>query len=186
MLLTLSVAAQAQYADAGMAKRMGARIKVDSLKLSRAQSLELMADIDGEDYSKEWKEARGWRSAGIAMISGGAVVAAGGAVTTMVGLMTSALGAGIGGAAGAVAGSIGGRDSAQEAGSQGAQAGAQAGKPIITAGLITTFVGLGIHIAGIPITAVSCTKMSRLVDKYNAAQMSMELTPGGVGLCLKF
>lgn len=203
ILAAVSFAAQAQYATVPAAKRVGCRIKLDDQKLTPAQSALLMSDIAGEDYSPDWCKARGWRAAGISMISGGAVLAVGGAVTAMVGLLTSALGAGIGAATGAIVGSIGGEEAAQEAGSQGAQQGAEAGVPITTAGLIIMGVGTGIHIAGVPITVVNSVKMSRLVDKYNESvlpnpelipdeepvpevQLSLAGTRNGIGLCINF
>ena len=187
ILLGLSFTAAAQYADIPAAKRVGCRIKLDNQKLSAKQSELLMADIGGEDYSAQWAKARGWRAAGISMIAGGGAVAAGGALTALIGVLTSAVGATVGAAAGATVGSIGGQESAQEAANQGAKNGAQAGQPIITGGLIAMGLGLGIHFAGVPITIVNSTKMSRLVDKYNEQpQLSFGIGGNGVGLCLSF
>ncbi|MBQ9410902.1 MAG: hypothetical protein IJU21_04765 [Bacteroidales bacterium] len=190
ILLGLSFTAAAQYANIPAAKRVGCRIKLDGEKLSAAQSQMLMADIGGEDYSAEWANARGWRAAGISMIAGGGVIAAGGAMTALIGVLTSAVGATVGATAGAAVGSIGGQDAAQDAANEGARNGAQAGQPIITGGLIAMGLGLGIHFAGVPITIVNATKMSRLVDKYNESQepqLSFGISrSGGIGLCLSF
>ena len=184
--LTVSVTAMAQYVPA--AKRSGGTVKLDGSRLKPKECLELFADIDGEDYTAEWTKARGWRAGGIAMISAGAGVMAIGGGLTLVGLMASMLGATIGGAVGA----IGGQDGAQA----GANQGAKAGEPYIVAGLVVGGVGLATHIAGIPVTAVSCTKMSRLIDKYNDSQMpaaeekdiqlSFGFTQHGVGLSMTF
>ena len=57
-------------------------------------------------------------------------------------------------------------------------------------------LGLGVHIAGIPLTVVNSVKMSKLVDRYNeslpepepAPQMELSFGPtiNGVGLRLSF
>lgn len=201
ILLAVSVAAQAQYATETIAKRAGCTIKMDGQKLSKAECEQLLSDINGEDYSADWAKARGWRAAGISMISAGAGIAAVGVTTFLIGALTSMVGATVGATAGAVVGSVGGQETAQETASSAAQNGAQAGKPYMTAGLIITAVGAGVHIAGIPITVVNCTKMSKLVDKYNESLLPIEepipepapelllsfgATPSGIGLSLSF
>ena len=201
ILTAVSVAAQAQYATEPIAKRAGSTIKMDGQKLSKAECEHLLADIDGEDYSADWAKARGWRAAGISMISAGAGIAAVGAGTFLVGALTSMVGAAVGATTGAIVGSIGGQESAQETASTAAQNGADAGRPYMTAGLIMTAVGAAINIAGIPITAVNCTKMSKLVDKYNESHLPVEeplpepapevllsfgATRNGIGLSLRF
>ena len=196
VLLAAAVSAYAQYATPALAERKGCTIKIDGEKLSHQEANLLMADIDGEDYSAQWARARGWRTAGISMIAGGGAIAAGGAMTVLIGALTSALGATIGGATGAIVGSIGGEEQAQQSASEAAQKGADAGKPIITGGLIAMGLGLGVHIAGIPLTVVNSVKMSKLVDRYNeslpepepAPQMELSFGPtiSGVGLRLSF
>ena len=195
VFLGLSLSVRAQYADVHMAKRRGARIELDGQKLSASQSALLMADIDGEDCSGQWNKARGWRSAGIAMISGGAAIAAGGAFVGLLGGLTSMMGATAGAVGGAIGDSISGGDSNEHA-NEGAQQGAQAGVPMMRAGLWVFVAGMGIHLAGVPITVVNSVKMSRLVNQYNEAQtkkaqepevqFSLGFTPNGVGLCLTF
>ncbi len=159
-----------------------------------------MSNIDGEDYSAQWAKARGWRTAGISMIAGGGAIAAGGAITVLIGALTSALGATVGAVAGATVGSIGGEEQAQQSASEAAQKGADAGKPIINGGLIAMGLGFAAHIAGIPLTVVNSVKMSKLVDKYNESlpatmpetepapemELSFGATRNGVGLCLTF
>ena len=196
VLLAAAVSAYAQYATPALAERKGCTIKIDGEKLSHQEANLLMADIDGEDYSAQWARARGWRTAGISMIAGGGAIAAGGVMTVLIGALTSALGATIGGATGAIVGSIGGEEQAQQSASEAAQKGADAGKPIITGGLIAMGLGLGVHIAGIPLTVVNSVKMSKLVDRYNeslpepepAPQMELSFGPtiSGVGLRLSF
>lgn len=198
ILMAVSVVAQAQYAPSPVAGRAGGTIKYDGKKLTKAEAEMLMADIDGENYTADWAKARGWRTAGISMIAGGGAIAAGGAVTVLIGALTSALGATVGAVAGATVGSIGGEEQAQQSASEAAQKGADAGKPIINGGLIAMGLGLATHIAGIPITVVNCTKMSKLVDMYNEANepsepkesgevlLSFGTTRNGVGLCISF
>ena len=117
-------------------------------------------------------------------------------MTVLIGALTSALGATMGAVAGATVGSIGGEEQANQSASEAAQKGADAGKPIITGGLIAMGLGLGVHIAGIPLTVVNSVKMSKLVDRYNeslpepepAPQMELSFGPtiNGVGLRLSF
>lgn len=196
VLLAAAVSAYAQYATPALAERKGCTIKIDGEKLSHQEANLLMSNIDGEDYSGEWARARGWRTAGISMIAGGGAIAAGGVMTVLIGALTSALGATIGGATGAIVGSIGGEEQANQSASEAAQKGADAGKPIITGGLIAMGLGLGVHIAGIPLTVVNSVKMSKLVDRYNeslpepepAPEMDLSFGPtiNGVGLRLSF
>ncbi len=196
VLLVATVSAYAQYANPALAERKGCTIKIDGEKLSHQEANILMSNIDGEDYSGEWARARGWRTAGISMIAGGGAIAAGGAMTVLIGALTSALGATMGAVAGATVGSIGGEEQANQSASEAAQKGADAGKPIITGGLIAMGLGLGVHIAGIPLTVVNSVKMSKLVDRYNeslpepepAPQMELSFGPtcNGVGLRLSF
>ena len=196
VLLAAAVSAHAQYAAPSLAERKGCTIKIDGEKLSQEEALRLMSNIDGEDYSGEWANARGWRTAGISMIAGGGAIAAGGAMTVLIGALTSALGATIGGATGAIVGSIGGEEQANQSASDAAQKGADAGKPIITGGLIAMGLGLATHIAGIPLTVVNSVKMSKLVDRYNESlpepepapqmELSFGATINGVGLRLSF
>lgn len=203
ILLAVSATAQAQYATVPIASRAGCRIKLDNEKLTPAQSAILMQDVGGEDMSAQWKNARGWRTAGISMIAGGGGLAVVGAGTALLGAMISMTGAAVGATAGAVAGSIGGKDTAQQTASSAAQKGADAGKPYMTAGLIIAAVGIGVQIAGIPITVVNSTRMSRLIDRYNDSvlpspellpeselapevQLSFCATGNGVGITLNF
>ena len=198
VLLAAAVSAYAQYATPALAERKGCTIKIDGEKLSHQEANLLMSNIDGEDYSAQWAKARGWRTAGISMIAGGGAIAAGGAMTVLIGALTSALGATVGAVAGATVGSIGGEEQAQQSASEAAQKGADAGKPIINGGLIAMGLGLATHIAGIPLTVVNSVKMSKLVDKYNESlpaaepqpvpemELSFGATRNGIGLCLSF
>lgn len=198
VFITACVSLNAQYATPQIAKRAGCTIKLDGEKLSREEAVELLRDIDGEDYSAEWCNARGWRTAGIVMMSAGGAVAVAGASTALTGALVSIFGAVVGGATGAIVGSVGGSDSAQKTGGEAAESGAKAGVPLINTGLVIGAVGAVAAIAGIPITVVNCKRMTGIVDKYNAAQTSpaesavpaAELTFGptsnGVGLSLRF
>ena len=198
VLLAVAVSAYAQYATPALAERKGCTIKLDGEKLSHHEAELLMSNIGGEDYSAQWAKARGWRTAGISMMAGGGAIAAGGAVTVLIGVLTSALGATVGAVAGATVGSIGGEEQAQQSASDAAQKGADAGKPIINGGLIAMGLGLATHIAGIPLTVVNSVRMSKLVDMYNEANepseskesgevlLSFGTTRNGVGLCLSF
>lgn len=196
IMLAASVSAYAQYVNPALAERRGCTIKIDGEKLSHQEANLLMSNIDGEDYSAQWANARGWRTAGISMIAGGGAIAAGGAMAVLIGALTSALGATVGAVAGATVGSIGGEEQAQQSASEAAQKGADAGKPIINGGLIAMGLGLATHIAGIPLTVVNSVKMSKLVDKYNESlpepqpapemELSFGTTQNGIGLCLTF
>ena len=195
VFLAMAVSAYAQYATPALAERKGCTIKIDGEKLSHHEAELLMSNIGGEDYSAQWAKARGWRTAGISMIAGGGAIAAGGAVTVLIG---AALGATVGAVAGATVGSIGGEEQAQQSASEAAQKGADAGKPIINGGLIAMGLGLATHSAGIPLTVVNSVRMSKLVDKYNEANepseskepgevlLSFGTTRNGVGLCISF
>ena len=195
VFITACVSLNAQYATPQIAQRAGCTIKLDGEKLSREDAVELLRDIDGEDYSAEWCNARGWRTAGIVMMSAGGAVAVAGAATALTGALVSIFGAAVGGATGAIVGSLGGSDSAQKTGSEAAESGAKAGVPLINTGLVIDAVGTAVAIAGIPITVVNCKRMTGIVDKYNSAQAedaapAAELTFGptsnGVGLSLRF
>ena len=195
VFITACVSLNAQYATPQIAKRAGCTIKLDGEKLSREDAVELLRDIDGEDYSAEWCNARGWRTAGIVMMSAGGAVAVAGASTALTGVLVSIFGAAVGGVTGAIVGSVGGSESAQKTGSEAAESGAKAGVPLINTGLVIGAVGAVVAIAGIPITVVNCKRMTGIVDKYNSAQAedaapAAELTFGptsnGVGLSLRF
>ena len=196
VFITACVSLNAQYATPQIAKRAGCTIKLDGEKLSREEAVELLRNIDGQDYSAEWCNARGWRTAGIVMMSAGGAVALCGIVTAGAGALVSAAGAVAGGVTGAIVGSMGGgSDSAQKTGSEAAESGAKAGVPLINTGLVIGAVGTAAAIAGIPITVVNCKRMTGIVDKYNSAQAesaapAAELTFGptcnGVGLSLRF
>ena len=196
VLLVATVSAYAQYANPALAERKGCNIKIDGQKLSQQEANILMSNIDGEDYSGEWARARGWRTAGISMIAGGGAIAAGGAMTVLIGALTSALGATMGAVAGATVGSIGGEEQANQSASEAAQKGADAGKPIRTGGLKAMHLGLCVLLGGSTATVVNSVKMSKLVDRYNeslpepepAPQMELSFGPtcNGVGLRLSF
>lgn len=194
-LMLLAWGASAQIADTtyvSMLKRTGARMKLDGVRLSKVEQQQLLSDIGGVDYNDAWNKARGWRTAGISMMAAGSAVALFGAGYTMVYSLAGLFGIVIGaGTAAVVTGAVGG-DS--DAAAQGAadNVSAEIG-PHITGGLITTFVGAGTAIAGIPITVVNCRKMSKIVDEYNnihnpapAAELTFGPTRNGVGLALNF
>jgi len=187
-LFLLTVCAYAQYVPEHVAKRSGCTIKLDGQKLSPAQALELVSDIDGEDYSAQWKKARGWRTGGIVMVSVGGVAFAGGTTFFLAGVMITATGAIVGGAVGA----IGGQDSANSA----ANKGAKAGVPYMIGGLSAAAVGVALLGGGIPLIVVNCKKMDKIVGQYNEmyvpapettdVEFTFGGTPNGIGLCLNF
>ena len=183
VLIMLSTAAWAQYANPEVLKRTGSHMKLDGVKLTADEQAALLADIDGTDYTKAWHSASVMRGTGMGLAIGGTAVAAGGMVTTFIGLLVTVVGAG----AGAVVGSIGGEESAENA----AQQGAQAGSPYITGGLIATGVGLAAVGTGIPLWVIGGTRMSKITDSFNqsqrsTAQLTFGSTPSGVGLSLRF
>ena len=181
--MLLSLVAWAQYTNPQVLKRAGSHMKLDGVKLSADEQAALLADIDGTDYTKAWHSASVMRGTGMGLAIGGTAVAAGGIVTTFLGLVVTVVGAGTG----AVVGSIGGEESAENA----AQQGAQAGSPYITGGLIATGVGLAALGAGIPLWVIGGTRMSKITDSFNqsqssSAQLTFGSTPSGVGLSLRF
>ena len=176
LLLFAAMAAQAQ----GPYVRRGGRLKGPEGKLSKAETAAILTDIGGLELKEDWYKANGWRKAGIWMLSGGTVVAVGGAAVFMLGVTVTA----IGGAAGAV---VGGLVGGEEGASQGAEQGVQAGEPYMTAGLITAGVGAATAVAGIPILIVNCSKMNHMTRDCNSAlQLSLASGPNGVGIRLSF
>ena len=126
-LIAASAVMHAQYASPQFAHRSGSTIKLDNEKLSQDEAVELVSNINGTDYSEDWCKARGWRTAGIVMMSAGGGVAVGGLATALLGALVSVFGATAGATVGAAAGSVGGEESAQKTGQEAAQKGAQAG-----------------------------------------------------------
>ncbi len=187
-LLLLTVCVYAQYVPEHVAKRSGCTIKLDGQKLSQAQVLDLVSDIEGEDYSAQWKKARGWRTGGIVMVSVGGAAIVGGTTFFLAGVMVSTFGA----VAGGTVGAIGGQESANNA----ANKGAKAGVPIMIGGLSAVVAGVALVGGGIPLIAVNCKKMNQIVDKYNEVyapapettdvELTFGGTPNGIGLCLNF
>lgn len=179
--------AYAQFADSTVVnhvlKRRGSHVKLDGQRLSREQQQLLLSDIDGIDYNHDWKKARGWRAAGIGMVTGGSALAVFGAGFTLVYLIVGGMAVAIGATASAAVGGDG---------SEAAESVSEDIEPYINAGLIMTGVGVATTAAGIPVIAVNCHKMSKIVKKYNATQSApaAEITFGptasGVGFAINF
>ena len=189
LLLTCSFAASAQFADGGVLKRSGGKIKVDGRKLTVEEQTLLLSDIAGIDYNEAWSKAAGHRSAGLALTIAGSAGVVLGATTTIVGALTSVVGAVAGATTGAVVGSIGGEEAAQQAANQGANEGVKAGEPIMTAGLIAAGVGAAALATGVPLLIVHCKRMNAIVAGANQARgVEVSLAPcsGGFGLALRF
>lgn len=178
-MLLISLAAWGQFNRT--AKRAGTHIKLDGKKLSRAEQIRLLSNINGADYTHQWNQAATIRNTGMGLTIGGGVVMVGGAAVMIAGTAVTAVGA----TTGAAIGVIGGAETAKNT----AQQGASAGKPIITGGLIATLTGLAATIAGVPMLAVGCTRMKRICDRHNAfssVEVSWGPAPSGVGLCVRF
>ena len=187
ILLLLGVSAYGQYIDSTavnhVLKRRGSALRLDGQRLSRADQMILLSDIDGVDYTEAWKKARGWRAAGIGMISGGSALAVFGVGYTFVYLIAGMMGVAIGATASAMVGGDG-NEAAEEISND--------IEPYINAGLIMTGVGIGTAVAGIPVTAVNSHKMSKIVKQYNAtqsapaAEVTFGPTASGVGFAINF
>lgn len=182
MLIFLSLGAWAQYSGTSPVRRAGTHIKIDGERLSPQDQAALLADIDGQDYNEAWDKARKGRNTGMGLTIGGGVAAVCGGVVTVLGLTTSIFGAIVGG----TVGSIGGQESAQQA----ADEGASAGKPFITAGMITSGLGIAAAAVGIPMLVSNNKTLNGIVNKYNGskttAQVSVGPTRNGIGLALVF
>jgi len=181
LLLTLTgLMAQAQYI-----KRAGCSIKMDGEKLSREQTDLLLSDIGGEDLRNDWKTAKGWRTAGIALTATGGTAIVAGAGTVMIGALTSALGATAGAIAGGTAGAISGdKDASQKAANDAAKQGAQAGTPIMNGGLACMIAGTVALAAGIPLIVVNCKRMNGIVKRHN--ELIIGPAQEGVGVAMRF
>lgn len=164
-LVLLSSVAWGQYLQ-----RAGTKLKLDGEKLSPEAQTALLADIGGIDCNAAWNKAKTGRNAGMGLIIGGGVAALGGSATFLLGATTSVFGAAIGG----IAGSIGGQETAQQA----ANEGAKAGEPYMTAGLVSAGLGLAALGVGIPMTIINSKKLGGIVDSYNSAKPSAQLTLG--------
>lgn len=183
LLLFLSVGAWAQYVGSGTIRRSGSHIEMDGERLTPEAQAALLADIGGVDYNSEWSMAKKGRNTGLGLVIGGGVAALGGGAVVLLGLTTSLLGAAVGGAAGSLGG--------QEGAHHGAEAGAKAGGPIITAGLITTGLGIVATGVGIPMLVKNGKKLNSIVDTYNnggrpSAQIGFGATGNGIGLAIVF
>lgn len=208
-----SLSASAQYVDGFFAERSGNKIHLNGWELSREQTLDLVSDIGGIDYSDKWLKADGWRRAGLSMqIAGGGVSLAGLSIISvgMIGYMVESSAAIAEGLAKSDPHKY---DKYQDGSIPGAIAWLFlttmqpiANTPqispvwnllaVIGAGLID--FGLLNVIAGTPIRIVNNVRMNRIVDKYNdwqenpndnlASRMQLKFgsTPHGIGLSLVF
>lgn len=192
LLVFVSFGAWAQYAQPGAEyKRAGGTIKVDGEKLSKEACMELLTQAGGEQLYKDWKNANDMRTTGIVMTSVGGGVGAIGLGVAFMGGLVSILGAAAGATTGAIVGSIGGEDAASSAAQQGASQGGKAGNGLLYGGLAAAGLGFGTMIAGIPILAVNCSKMNKIVKGLNEApqpapQFGLGATENGLGLVLLF
>ena len=184
VFLALAVGAYAQYIPDGTLKRHGCGMRMDRQKLTKEQQAIILQDIDGVDYTKQWKTARNWRAAGIAMTAGGAGVAVVGVGMGFVYIFAEVLGI----ALAAPIASIGGEDGAQEA----ADNINDQMSPYIAASFAAAGLGAVTSVAGIPIIVVNCKKMNKIVKAYNGRQKDVAVLSwgpthsGGTGLSLNF
>ena len=177
-----SLSASAQYVDGFFAERSGNKIHLNGRELSREQTLDLVSDIGGIDYSDKWLKADGWRRAGLSMqIAGGGVSLAGLSIISvgMIGYMVES--------SAAIAEGLAKSDSHkydkyQDGSIPGAFAWLflTAMQPIVNTPQISpvwnllAVIGAGLIdfgllnvIAGTPIRIVNNVRMNRIVDKYN-------------------
>lgn len=169
--MTACFAASAQYIPDGTAKRSGGHIKVDGETLTAEQQALLLSDINGQDFTAQWKRNNAWRKTGIWMTSLGGTAIVGGLGTTFVGVIAMALGVVVGaGTAAVVAGAASGGDSqaSSDAAGEAADSVAEGIAPIINTGLIITGAGVVSTAVGIPMIVTNCKKMNSIVKAYNS------------------
>ncbi|MBR6305502.1 MAG: hypothetical protein IKR38_01815 [Bacteroidales bacterium] len=169
VLLTACAAAYGQYIPDGTAKRYGSKIRIDGQKLTPQQQVMLLSDIDGKDYNRSWKNANLTRKWGIGLTAAGGTVAVVGAGGTLVMIIATAFGVGLGAVAGAMAGSVGGEEQASETASEAADNVAEEMGPKIAAWATVTGVGLVSTAVGIPLWITGSSKMGKIVKTYNGA-----------------
>lgn len=167
VLLTACAAAYGQYIPEGTLKRSGSGMKINGQKLSKEQQTLLLSDIDGNDYTRTWKNANLTRKWGIGLTAAGGTVAVVGAGGTMVMAIAAALGVAIGASAGAIVGSVGGEEQASESASEAANNVAEEMGPKIAAWATVTGVGLVSTAVGIPLWVAGSKKMGKIVKTYN-------------------
>ncbi|MBQ9652817.1 MAG: hypothetical protein IJV32_01155 [Bacteroidales bacterium] len=66
-LMTACFAASAQYVPSGTAKRSGGHINIDGERLTQEQQTVFLSDINGQDFTAQWKRNNTWRKTGIWM-----------------------------------------------------------------------------------------------------------------------
>lgn len=169
ILLAACYAAYAQYLPIpeGTMKRSGSHMKINGQKLSIEQQALVLQDIDGKDYTKDWKKADLTRKWGTGLTIGGGTVAVVGACGTMVMVIATALGVVFGASAGAVVGSVGGEETASETASEAANNVAEKMSPQIVAWTAVTGAGLVTTAVGIPLWVSGGKKMNKIVKAYN-------------------
>ena len=165
LALTMAIIASAQYVREPL-QRKGTHLASSEGKLSEAEMVTVLSDIDGVDYYGQWKRAASRRNTGIGLTIGGAALGLAGGVVMIAGVGASVMGAVIGGAVG----SIGGQESANEA----ANEGAEAGKPLITGGLITGLAGVASFCVGLPMLISNNRKLNAIVDRYNGVGVQLQ------------
>ncbi len=178
-LMTACFAASAQYVPNGTAKRSGSHIKIDGERLSQEQEAVFLSDINGQDFTAQWKRNNTWRKTGIWMTSLGGAAVVGGLGATFVGAIAMVFGVALGaGTAAVVAGTASGGDeqASSDAANEAANNAAEGIAPIINTGLAITGIGTVSMAVGIPMIVVNCKKMNKIVKAYNGS-VSMENAP---------
>lgn len=176
-LLFLALAAgsaSAQIIPDGTVKRKGCGMKVDKEKLTWDQQAYILSDINGNDCTQAWIEARKIRGWGIGLTAGGATVTVVGAGATLVMGLATVLGVAFGAGAGAIAGSVGGEEASQEAANDAANQVAEEMQPILNTCLAVTGAGLVSTVVGIPMWITGTSRMNKIVKAYNNSHLAFE------------
>ena len=178
-LMTACFAASAQYLPVGVAKRSGGHIKIDGERLTTEQQALFLSDINGQDFTAQWKKNNSWRKTGIWLTSVGGAAVVGGLGTTLIGAVAMIFGVAIGASTAAVvAGTASGGDeqASSDAANEAANNAAEGIAPIMNTGLAITAVGTVSMVAGIPMIVVNCSKMNKIVKAHNNS-LALESSP---------
>ena len=159
----------------GQLVRKGTCIAVDTVKLDKAATLQLLEGAGGPQLSDDWQRYCSQRGWGIGLTAGGFTVAAAGVLysTAMV----------VGGAVGSALVAVGGDEAVQ---------GVWNGmSPRINGGMIVAGVGAVAGITGVVLLINGNTHLRRIVRDCNepgASSVTLTLgpTPSGIGLALRF
>ena len=181
LMLLLAFASAAAYSQVpewyqGDLKKRGTRIKVDSVKLDKANTLLLLESVGGEELARKWEKDAALRNWGLGLTIGGYTTMLAGAAFGGVYLLAG------------IIGTIFVAPFGQEAvDNMWDDIGGKA-----AAGSITSGAGLAIGTTGVVLLIVGNAKMKKIVRYCNSegqpreATLSFAPVPGGAGLVLNF